>query len=448
MTVDVAEDDERVGASHRTIVRVGQAHGPAVYPGGSGDWGAETVVHAERGSARARDARRQDELDVRVDVPFVEIRRSPGRLTIVSPGLQGQLEPVLACGQLDGKSAVLSGLHRAPLAGGFVDDFNSAPDRRRRSFRTAHDASQGALRGRRFRPEINGGHAAAACAAQQQGDHAHCQPQCRYPRRAIVATGCSIVDSRVRILQAERHVRAVSTLQSPTSAMDRPRRLDVLIPTHNRAATSRSAVSHPCSMPGPSAGLDVHITVICNACTDGSQAVVRRLQAAYPRRMSLLEERRRGKSRALNAGHRGDERRPGRDDRRRRRGRSGMDCRSSAPFSKMPPLDFAGGPYVAVWDVAPARLASRRLPGRAWRGRQRIWSIATYRPFFPGILKGGNAVIRRRTLLRVGPFAEHLGPGSFSRLFSCEDEDMYLAPARGRGEGEVFTGARHLSLHR
>jgi hypothetical protein len=45
---------------------------------------------------------------------------------------------------------------------------------------------------------------------------------------------------------------------------------------------------------------------------------------------------------------------------------------------------------------------------------------------FPGILKGGNAIIRRTTLYQVGPFAEHLGPGSFARLFSCEDEDMYL----------------------
>jgi hypothetical protein len=45
---------------------------------------------------------------------------------------------------------------------------------------------------------------------------------------------------------------------------------------------------------------------------------------------------------------------------------------------------------------------------------------------FPGILKGGNAVIRRRALARVGRYAEYLGPGAFSRLFSCEDEDMYL----------------------
>jgi hypothetical protein len=55
---------------------------------------------------------------------------------------------------------------------------------------------------------------------------------------------------------------------------------------------------------------------------------------------------------------------------------------------------------------------------------------------FPGILKGGNAVVRRTTLLAVGPYAEYLGPSGSARLLSCEDEEMYYRllafGARGR----------------
>ena len=35
-------------------------------------------------------------------------------------------------------------------------------------------------------------------------------------------------------------------------------------------------------------------------------------------------------------------------------------------------------------------------------------------------------MIRRRDARDAsGHYAEHLGPGAFARLFSCEDEDMY-----------------------
>jgi len=78
-------------------------------------------------------------------------------------------------------------------------------------------------------------------------------------------------------------------------------RLDVLIPTHNRAPLLERCVRSVLNARVPP-GLDLHVTVICNACSDDSTTSVRRLQAAFPRRVSLVEERRRGKSRALNAG--------------------------------------------------------------------------------------------------------------------------------------------------
>jgi glycosyltransferase involved in cell wall biosynthesis len=60
----------------------------------------------------------------------------------------------------------------------------------------------------------------------------------------------------------------------------------------------------------------------------------------------------------------------------------------------------------------------------------------SYGPTFPGVLMGGNAVISRAMLARVGPYSPDLGPRLDRRLFSCEDEDMYWrlvdAGARGR----------------
>ena len=63
--------------------------------------------------------------------------------------------------------------------------------------------------------------------------------------------------------------------------MGRTLRLDVLIPTHNRAPMLERCLGSVLRADPPD-NLDVLITVICNACSDGSRAVVLRYQAAYP----------------------------------------------------------------------------------------------------------------------------------------------------------------------
>src|SRR5213076_1123228 len=79
-------------------------------------------------------------------------------------------------------------------------------------------------------------------------------------------------------------------------------RLDVLIPTHNRAAMlERCLGSVLRAARTDDLDVDVHVTIVCNACRDASRQVVLRYQAAYPGRVSLIDERRRGKSKALNA---------------------------------------------------------------------------------------------------------------------------------------------------
>jgi glycosyltransferase involved in cell wall biosynthesis len=199
-------------------------------------------------------------------------------------------------------------------------------------------------------------------------------------------------------------------------------RLDVLIPTHNRASMLDRCVRSVLAATVP-ASLDVHITVICNSCTDESRDLVRRLAAMHAGRVSLLEERRLGKSKALNAGiaaTRGDLVGMIDDDEE-------VDVRWLEVIAEAfedEGLDFIGGPYRAVWDSPPPGW----MPPEYLAVLGSVDNGQTARPFtaeFDGILKGGNAVIRRRTLERVGRYAEFLGPGRFSRLFSCEDEDMY-----------------------
>jgi glycosyltransferase involved in cell wall biosynthesis len=221
----------------------------------------------------------------------------------------------------------------------------------------------------------------------------------------------------------ERHEIAVSRLLPDHLAVGPRLRLDVLIPTHNRAPTLERCVQSVLQAV-PAVGLDAHVTVICNACSDNSRQVVRRLQAMHPGRVSLVEERRRGKSKALNAGiaaTTGDL--VGMIDDDEEVGAHWLQAIADA--FRDPDLDFIGGPYLAVWDAPPPEWVPDdylAVLGAVDNG----WQPQLYTRDFPGMLKGGNAVIRRRTLNAVGPYAEHLGPGAFTRLFSCEDEEMYL----------------------
>lgn len=212
-------------------------------------------------------------------------------------------------------------------------------------------------------------------------------------------------------------------------------RLDVLIPTHNRASLLERCLASVLRAAAPE-HLDVHITVIANACDDSTRAMVRRYQAAHPGRVSIIEERRRGKSKALNAGiaaTSGD-----------LIGMIDDDEEVHVNWLRViegafadPALDFAGGPYVPVWETpVPEWIPDDYLAvvGAVDNGG----TVRRYSRDFPGILKGGNAVIRRAVLARVGRYAEHLGPGAFSRLFSCEDEDMYWRLLEHGATGQYF----------
>ena len=216
-------------------------------------------------------------------------------------------------------------------------------------------------------------------------------------------------------------------------------RLDVLIPTLNRAALLEGALKSLLTAPIPP-GLHVFVTVVNNGCTDATAELVEALSEQYPERLRMVCELRRGKSRALNAGIAAtDAELVGMIDDDEEIGPRWYEEVYRA-FSDTT-LDFIGGPYVARWAAAPPSWIPKEylaVLGSAENGQE----PQDYGDDFPGILKGGNAVIRRSMLKKVGTYAEHLGPGGHARLFSCEDEEMYnrllKAGARGRYLPSLF----------
>lgn len=225
-------------------------------------------------------------------------------------------------------------------------------------------------------------------------------------------------------------------------------RLDVLIPTLDRVVLLERALKSLLTAPLPN-DLDVVITVIDNRCTDGTPDLVRRLITQHPGRLRLVHERRRGKSRALNAGLAvTDGELVGMIDDDEVIGRDWFQHVRRA--FQDPTLDFAGGPYRAEWVTPPPAWVPEEylaVLGAADSGDVEV----DYSPQFPGILKGGNAVIRRRVLERVGPYAEYLGPSGHSRLLSCEDEDMYHRLLKLGVRGRYFPGMviyHHVSVER
>jgi glycosyltransferase involved in cell wall biosynthesis len=210
--------------------------------------------------------------------------------------------------------------------------------------------------------------------------------------------------------------------------------LDVLIPTRNRARQLTRAIESLLAATVPE-GLAVTIVPIDNGSSDGTGPLLEWLGARFPDRIRVVEERRCGKSRALNAGINatsGDLVGMIDDD---EEVDAGWYAEILRAFTGDPELDFIGGPYKAVWAADPPGWIPRdylAVLGEVDSGH----AEGPFGPDFDGILKGGNAVIRRRTLLAAGPYAEWLGPAGAARLLSCEDEEMYLrllkSGARGR----------------
>ena len=198
-------------------------------------------------------------------------------------------------------------------------------------------------------------------------------------------------------------------------------RLDVIIPTYNRHEMLRRTLNSLLAAEVPH-GLDVRVTVVDNNSTDQTRQTVEEYLKRFGGRLNYVFESRQGRSSALNAGITATE---GDlvgmiDDDEEVDGRW-FECVQKT-FSDEG-VDFIGGRCLPRWGAEHPAWLPRDYPGViGW-----IDSGDEVLPFdenYPGILMGGNAVLRRSTLERVGLYATTLSRNS-KRLLAGEDEDMY-----------------------
>ena len=197
--------------------------------------------------------------------------------------------------------------------------------------------------------------------------------------------------------------------------------LDVLIPTYNRAPLLARTLESLLAAEQPRS-MAVTVTVCDNRSSDGTPAVVAAYQERFGGRLRYLYEGSPGRSAALNAAiaaTSGDLVSMIDDD--EEVDRTWLCCIERL-FGD-PATDFVGGPYVPRWTAPqPHWLPSGygAVIGRVDSGSE----VRQYGPGFDGMLMGGNAVVRRSVLARVGLYRTDLGRTA-TRLLSCEDEDMF-----------------------
>ena len=211
-----------------------------------------------------------------------------------------------------------------------------------------------------------------------------------------------------------------------------PKRLDILIPTLRRSSLLQATLAS-IAKAEPARTLQVGVIVVNNDVTPELPGLTS-VCAALPFPVRILHEPRPGKSAALNSGiaaSTADYVAILDDDEEL----SSNWFRILEDALDASGVDFVGGRTLAL---TPAD-----IPAWIPAGYAAVLGLAdccseerSYGPTFPGVLMGGNAVISRALLTRVGPYSPDLGPRLDRRLFSCEDEDMYwrLIDAGARGQ--------------
>lgn len=210
-------------------------------------------------------------------------------------------------------------------------------------------------------------------------------------------------------------------------------RIDVVIPAYNRSAMLRKTLDSILAARIPD-GLEVRVTVVDNNSPDDTRLVAQAYEPKFQGRFKYIFEPRQGKSHALNAGiagTNGDIVGMIDDDER-------VDPRWFEVIREWftrNDVDFIGGPYKPDWEIQPPAW----LPPdyHAVISVTNPWPhVATFGVDYPGMLIGGNAVIRRSILERVGPYSPSASLGKTGKPFSSEDDDMYerLIAAGARGK--------------
>jgi glycosyltransferase involved in cell wall biosynthesis len=180
------------------------------------------------------------------------------------------------------------------------------------------------------------------------------------------------------------------------------------------------------------AGFEVRVTVVDNNSKDATRQTVEDYKERFGGRLYYVFEGRQGRSFALNAGIRstGGELIGMIDDDEE------IDAdwyRLIDSIFSLPEVDFIGGPYVPRWSIEPpVWLPMNYLGAIGWvDGGDRI---VPFDKNYPGMLMGGNAVLTRAILNKVGLYDTRLGRTD-KRLLAGEDDDMYrrLLAAGARG---------------
>jgi glycosyltransferase involved in cell wall biosynthesis len=198
--------------------------------------------------------------------------------------------------------------------------------------------------------------------------------------------------------------------------------LDVLVATRRRPLMLERALVSLLTAHVPDL-LDVRLVVIDNDNRRSTIDAVNRVATRHPGRITYLHESTPGKSPALNRGLRettGEL--VGFVDDDEEVDPEWFDTAADAFVD--PAIDFIGGPCLPRWGAVPPAW----LP-TSWFGVIGFVDdgdrVMVFGKDAPGILMGGNAIIRRQVLERVGYYSASLGPRPRARLLSGEDEDLF-----------------------
>jgi glucosyl-dolichyl phosphate glucuronosyltransferase len=211
--------------------------------------------------------------------------------------------------------------------------------------------------------------------------------------------------------------------------------LDVIIPTYNRAALLKRTLESLLAARLP-LGLIVQFNVVDNNSSDDTAQVVESYQERFTQlglKLCYLFESRQGRSHALNRGiAETTGALIGLIDDDEEVDVQWFEC-ICAVFTRSE-IDFIGGPCKPRWSqAAPVWLPEGygAVLGLVEAGSD----VQRFGQDYSGMLMGGNAVLRRTVLQRVGLYALHLGRGSRD-LLAGEDQDMSdrLLAAGARGE--------------
>jgi len=196
-------------------------------------------------------------------------------------------------------------------------------------------------------------------------------------------------------------------------------RLDVILPTYNRHQLLKLTLDSLLAAEVPE-DLNISITVVDNNSTDATRETVESYQPKFGGRLHYLFEKKQGRSHALNAGIDSTSGElVGMVDDDEQVDRSWFRI-ISRMFSQGG-LDFIGGPYVPNWGgPLPPWLPPNHagVIGLVDAGALHLYGTSNAE------LMGGNAVVTRVMLKKVGPYSTDLGRKG-NRPLADEDTDMY-----------------------